>query len=159
MQKGNIVDRSKKVKLMGIHMGWNGCEGLFGEVELGWWVERCEILTWERGVVSWWLLRAGSLDPVGECWALLWVCWLTSVGTLTFLHLGSCQLGQWGLAQLCFSRSDQRMMQHEAQGLFEQRTQETCFSNLGSTCFPCSYSLRERDVASLWVNGAFQEQL
>lgn len=108
------------------------------------------------------LATAKGREP-GACgWLLgpLWVCWLTSVGTLTFLHLGSHQLGPRALARLSSSRSEQRTVQHEGQVLFKQRTQEVCFPNLGSTCFPCFCSMLldlRRDLASL--NGAFWEWL
>lgn len=55
---------------------------------------------------------------------------------LTFLRLGSSQLGQRGLALLSSSTSAQRTMQHEGQVFREQRAEEVSFPNLGSTRFP-----------------------
>lgn len=101
---------------------------------------------------------AGSPEPGRWTWALLWVCCVTSIDTLTFLHLDFCQLGQKLLAQLSSDRSDQRTRRHEGEVLPEQRAWEICFLNLGSSCFPHFYSLLldlGRDLASLCVNRGF----
>lgn len=93
-----------------------------------------------RGVFSrgglWGAVSAESKEPgvcgcVGVCGALLCVCWLTSAGTLNFLHLDSFQLGWRGLAQRGSSRSSQRSMQREGEVLVEQRAWAVSVPSLG----------------------------
>lgn len=136
--------------------------------------------SWERWNLSDGLKDVGYLHEEGVWWAgdyqeqgawSLWVNVGPSFGSLIDFcgHSDLPPSGfpfvrteRAGSAQLSVPRSDRRTVQHEGQVFFTQKAQEVYFPNLGSTCFPCFNSMRldpRRDLASLWVKGAFWERL